>query len=1446
MLENWLQLRGCNSLANIVYVSKAKGVNSPCGTKVSPCKTLPIGFDKLSNGGQLYVDGTGTDMDPYTCESNGGRLLLKKGFEMKSYKNHAQISCIDGIVIQANEQNPFRITIKGIRFVKTPIVLEDATASFNDCVFTESSPALKINISKQSKYVLNVSSSVFRNNSGCIHTYTEDSIGVSINLHDVLFQENSAPYVADGKSSDGIVSIQGSRCRPCSGAKVASFWSKVTIMNNQVSPKRNRRKTDKTSNHSPPGTANFLKVHAKSINLSLWQVSSHNNSGLRFLKSNCFINVIKVGEARFDGHVVDTFGGVFYITSCKKAKSIANVSVQNSIFTRNVASSGGVMHINATQMVHLRIINTRISQSFGTSNGCAVCVGNPTNRRTHNLVEKLFVEFKKVELKACHLRKPRISKSNNNKHFPATVYLAAERILQVNISSSEILNNLNYYGPTLAIEHLPHRPKYYHSLRVFLFNTTFTGNISPVKKAAVLNIHVFRPKTLKTSEARIVNCSFNNNSGLALMAHNIPNVIVDKLHCWNTTKGIYFFIKKIPNITLRILNSVFTKNDLPFKITLHDAEVVRILIQRSILNENQIKIHHEPIMVFIGFKNRGSCKRSLKINSGELVVDQVNFTSNRLLRNSLLAIVVSKCGKLSAVIKNSLFKDNVQKNIDNRTMENKLIELRMPDDPLRNNNCTTFPIYDFSNTITFQDVIFENNTCYSSLLYIINGKTSFRRCVFKDNFSREPTISSYIFVEIGTASVEFHNSTFSHSNVKLFPRKNFVNPLINPPKIMPFVYFSGTGPFISRGSNFTLDVPERVTKILIIQNSRNFSLDENTHVTCPVGSYIDFENASRVVPREYTINNCPLHIEYVTYACTHCPVSTYSLLRGSFRGRKKTFIECFQCPFGGNCGLSNIKSKRTFWGYRTTLHPEPQLNFTRCPEKYCIYPKSGRHYTEFNYCNGNRTGTMCGSCKKGFTESMFNHHCRPARQCKDNWFWVFSGVFSLAMALYIIYQPYITGLLVRKILWFKEVKTDQTKHSQHQDHGYSKIIFFFYQIVILFLIDPEVLARQHVIFSIVSLYNFEIEILDASSGCPFPGLNAVTKELFRPLQVFAAMAAVLAVYFVHRLVFFISRKTRPYFAPYIAAIVEILLLGYERLGHTSLELLNCTPLTIDDRVQWRLFVDGNITCWVHWWQYALVAYNIIFVVPFLVVLWIGTSKLRRQQISALQFVAACFAPLPFLVYWLAKRCLKTNSSITNKYQEMRKHILEVMEGPFRSPDSQSSGALFWESILIGRRLVFLSLGFLIPSPMFRLLPMTLVTVAVLVHEVVAMPYKDKKANILSVLTLSITVVIATINLCKSALVSFGISPEGRPKLHFYRLQVLEVVLLCVLPCGIIALVIAAVFSQVVRLFIKVYKSVSSFFTANENECTFDEIHREMVNPTTKSINTPLLDDCDSQ
>ena len=148
---------------------------------------------------------------------------------------------------------------------------------------------------------------------------------------------------------------------------------------------------------------------------------------------------------------------------------------------------------------------------------------------------------------------------------------------------------------------------------------------------------------------------------------------------------------------------------------------------------------------------------------------------------------------------------------------------------------------------------------------------------------------------------------------------------------------------------------------------------------------------------------------------------------------------------------------------------------------------------------------------------------------------------------------------------------------------------------------------------------------------------------------------------------------------------------------------------------------SKIICW-QWWQYILLAYIGIFVIPFVIVLYFGSSMLYKASISSKEFLGACIFPLPFLMYWLLRKLLKRKSN-TREGCQNNKEVLEVLHGPFRQPNGNDKGTLYWESVLIGRRLILLSFHAFIATSMFRMVYMAGACAIMLLHHVLKNPYR---------------------------------------------------------------------------------------------------------------------------
>ena len=308
------------------------------------------------------------------------------------------------------------------------------------------------------------------------------------------------------------------------------------------------------------------------------------------------------------------------------------------------------------------------------------------------------------------------------------------------------------------------------------------------------------------------------------------------------------------------------------------------------------------------------------------------------------------------------------------------------------------------------------------------------------------------------------------------------------------------------------------------------------------------------------------------------------------------------------------------------------LKLIACPENYCSLTSS----IDYSSCQGNRNGTLCGRCADGFTETLLSTECRKSTKCNDYSVWVVTIFLTITLAIYLLTKPPILCTLGEQILWFKKSDEDQPGEGsdfngggEHSESGFLKITFYFYQAAETLIVGSveELVGKIPFIHFVISVYNFHVQSINQGLGCPFAGLTAVTKELFLSGTVFLTMANLVPIYVVHRVVYMFMGKGKPSLIRYMAVVMEVLLLGYERLAETALKLMHCVSIGSG---KW-LFIDANVPC-LQWWQYLILSYTVIFLVPFIVVLYWGSFKLYRSSIIAGEFVAACMIPLPFLIY----------------------------------------------------------------------------------------------------------------------------------------------------------------------------------------------------------------------
>ena len=200
---------------------------------------------------------------------------------------------------------------------------------------------------------------------------------------------------------------------------------------------------------------------------------------------------------------------------------------------------------------------------------------------------------------------------------------------------------------------------------------------------------------------------------------------------------------------------------------------------------------------------------------------------------------------------------------------------------------------------------------------------------------------------------------------------------------------------------------------------------------------------------------------------------------------------------------------------------------------YCSPPEQA-NFPEYNGCQGNRSGELCGHCKDGYTETLYSTKCKPSHQCRDYWFWPVALFYVSLMALYFMFKPPIIPGIKGQILWFKENKL--ASQNNNFDKGYLKILFYFYQAANLVVVSS---SSQHVIKTnliepVVGIFNFKSYFFGFI--CPFPGLTVVSKQFFSASSVFGTMLMVCFFYVLHRGIQRLRGQGAPSVGPYVGGL----------------------------------------------------------------------------------------------------------------------------------------------------------------------------------------------------------------------------------------------------------------------------------------------------------------------
>ena len=1412
-----------------VYVSRHGKDASGCGSLDEPCKSIAQALRLVDWGGRVHLNGTGTERDPLDCDNvtydqNPG-IFVNKSVAMQSFQATTYVSCVEGFHFQTtiSKESHRRVSIKlsGIVFEGTPLTFLDCSSiQLVNCTHQGARTAVSVRVENIPSVHFNIQGpSLFRNNYNCVEVLLKSSSSgksLILTINRTRFLENRV----DGHlSAKGLISIAKDVRKPTGLIRVLISCQDVTCIGNQApfvvldlptSVTKETYNRVKLLNNSVESTSNTKngrfkdsmyissarKSTAKFVDLRC--ANNTSNQALRCIKIYTQEAKVIIQNSSFVGHnAMNGKGGAVFIES----KLHASLVIINTLFKKNKANSGGAIYLNSERRasgsnLRLNLTNVNFTECEATTDGSSILIGKTRKLESKPIVYALYASLRNVYVRNCFTKQTSSYRCRSVCLMLNSGYVIFEEFHW--FTSRPDTAGAVFVGATGAKAGVK-----------ISWSSFIDGGRS--NRSVFVEVQAFGQHK---GSVVVANTSMFNVQGSALLLspkYRVKLVNVTTVSCrygLNTARRWLGHDNITFPVSILIDNCIFKHNVYDISSTIWDPRSVWLkIVNTTFLGRPKTRdINGYAIRFIIQPLN----KENLTGSRASIELDGVYLYSRPA---SSFAFYFH--GKKTLRIRRSVFRDCTSFHQEYWNKGNSIYEtatgaiavLSIPDKPWKlgcvqgDAHNDTHPLWRYDTHVIFQDILFEENAgLIAGAVFVSNGNTTFQNCSFQDNLAIRKT--GQVYSAYGTGRMVFNNCTFSSKRKsKTLEGRKFRN--------VAFFYSESEGPVILRNTSMVSAIADRSSNsVFEISNGGYVHIDHKTTIHCGKGSMLLFENATHFVYTEKRTSFCRLNVTVLKYSCRLCSPGYYSLQTGRSHGfAVDNLFQCQPCPLGATCIEThiNIAAKEDFWGYQVpeTRHPA-LLKFIPCPKDYCQSPST--QSLAFNSCRGNRTGFLCGKCSTGYTESLFSANCRQTSQCSDNVLWLVIIFFSAGMAAYLLTKPPLLRLLcARQVLWFIRKKGNEKSRDvdEQRDTGYLKIVFYYYQVADL-LIDNSIgnlFDKVPYIYIIISAYNFQVHNISRGIGCPFVGLTAVTKELFLSMAVFVTMANVVFIYCVHVVFNLVRKRGMPSVHHYMAIVLEILLLGYDRLAETSLGLMHCVSIGS----QRRLFVDGNSLCW-QTWQYLLLGYIVIFVVPFIAVLYFGSRKLYSSSISASSFLAACVIPLPFLAYWFLKHvCTRKGEESAMRPNHEEDEVMEVLQGPFRPPNDGDQGTLHWESVLIGRRLVLLSFYSFISNAMLRCLFLAVACELMAIHHIVKRPFRSTTANKVESISLVVLSILALINLIKATLLSSGINPEDENKFYMESMQWFELVAMAIVPALLSLLAVFAILSHILRLIVFLIK-----------------------------------------
>ena len=1365
-----------------------------CGSIQQPCYSIPKAVSISEWNDNVYLDSTGTEISPYDClTALSPWIHIKKSLSFFGYPLWAHVRCHTGLYFLNENNTKLQIEIVKLSFKLTRLKFRASSVKISNCFIRDGKDPVEI-FPYQWPHTVLLENTTFVNNDECVKIYApkcmKSSFKMVVIMKETIFISNclrrnlSEGCVISLNSTYDMVGSNGSNNCTISGSFVDLTFLEnkgpLLLFNNSEASFQAQYSGIRVTKSVPSEEglnseqSSLFAVTASKANISFVDVFFSSNPGYRCLFIQGKHITLHIRDGRFFGHKIEGNGGVLSFDKSDKLF----VNIEDTEYSDCRGNMGGA-HYFGEENKEISFIARNVSffECTASDSGGAI-------KMNGNYADLLL---KNVTFIKC------IASGNDG----GGISLSVENVyLTLLYTTWEACYSSYGFGDAVSIQVTTGNFRIGHSyfediqldstaikLRViYIYATENNAGSLEVYDTKFFNCSnaIWTIDTISVNLTRVY-FSRSSSSGLTVLTNTFQsNAQVYVNHCVfkNSTGGISLFLQgaKIVNITVKNSNfSNISCNEYGVggqAIYIMASDVINSSISSFVLLENLL-VEENSFMTLLSSDAAVSVDLSnFLARDGNIVM----ITESRFYKNHNLETSSALNGKAGA------------------------LAVTMPADNMTSSGCVQGHNPDihrewhYTNKVLIVNASFENNVGVTGALYTTNGDTKCINCLFKNNLVKSR--SGEIHIGEGSGKLELVNSTFLETRAGFkFYSQNVEGK--NKYQKSTFIFSYSAGPIWMSGTKFKSEISKQSSPAIIISKGGDLSMENESLLLCPTGSKIVRDDFSHFVTTEYQGEKCIISVTVITFSCQACLDGTYSLQRGHITNMSTPAegFYCLACPYGANCDR-NVVAKTNFWGYVISHNP-PQLEFYTCPAGYCVPPNT-LDTSIYNGCYGNREGKLCGKCKQGYTEELTSTSCIDQVRCESVLFWNILLVFSFLVALYFLFKPNIFHFISKQIMWFRK-QDDQVILT---DAGYIKIIFYFYQIAGILLLETymELIGKTKFLSTIISAFSFHVTF--GSSGtiaCPFVGMTPIAKVIFTNIGVLTILLCIFMIFILHK-IFCRIRGTCVKEIPYLAAILELLLLGYANIAKATLKLLTCVTVGSDS----VLFLEGNTPCW-QWWQAILGIGVAFFMIPFILVLHWGCKQCYAQKLSPKEILLALVIPVPYITYRTYKRikfhCWKQTDPqvVEEQKKEDSSRFADVLYGPFRIPTGDIKGTLYWESVLVGRRLVLLSVHALVVDPLLRMFALSLTCVAIFYHHVVVFPFKETKANHVEAISLLALIVIANMNLCKAVLWSAGVTPIGPNLMHIKIFEWTEVVLLAIIPIIFGLFLVCFIVSLLLRL-----------------------------------------------